>query len=174
MNVISALQLGFPVFSWGVPLWSIQQCGWLQLLCRITFQQELCVFFLCGLKLFWVAYWAWGGDRVVYIATGCGPDNLGVGFDFRWGHWISILSNPSSHTTALGLTRHLTEINTKNLPGDRSGGRRWQPRRHLWTDWLETESLYVPQPYILSSLLFSSYLKVHLFSWFIVQHSSTI
>jgi hypothetical protein len=29
------------------------------------------------------------------------------------------LLNPSSHTVTLGSTQHLTEMNAKNLPGDK-------------------------------------------------------
>jgi hypothetical protein len=43
----------------------------------------------------------------------------GHGFDSRWGHWIFFnLPNLSSLTVALALTEPLTEMSTRNLPGD--------------------------------------------------------
>jgi hypothetical protein len=49
----------------------------------------------------------------------------GSGFDSGWGHWIFFgWPNPSSHTIAQGSTQPLTEMSTRNLPGEGKGGRR--------------------------------------------------
>jgi hypothetical protein len=46
----------------------------------------------------------------------CKPE--GHGFDSRWGHWIFFdLPNPSSRTMAVGFTKPLTEMSTRNIPG---------------------------------------------------------
>jgi hypothetical protein len=42
------------------------------------------------------------------------------------------LPNPSSHTMALRFTQPLTEMSTRNLPGEG-----WQPNLHLWADCLD-------------------------------------
>jgi hypothetical protein len=41
----------------------------------------------------------------------------GRGFNSRRVHWIFNWPNPSSRTMALGSTKPLTEMSTKNLPG---------------------------------------------------------
>jgi hypothetical protein len=42
------------------------------------------------------------------------------GFDSRSGHLILFnLPNPSSHNMAMGSTQPLTEMSTRNLPGDK-------------------------------------------------------
>jgi hypothetical protein len=74
-------------------------------------------------------------------------------FDSRWGPFFFDWPNPSSHTMAVGSTRPLTEMSTRNLPGAK-GSRRvrlttlppsmsrlyrkmWEPQR-LTTLWAST------------------------------------
>jgi hypothetical protein len=50
----------------------------------------------------------------------------------RKGHWIFPLTSPSSCTLALGLTQPLTEMSTRNIPGEA-----WQPHPHLCANCLD-------------------------------------
>jgi hypothetical protein len=46
----------------------------------------------------------------------------GPGFDSDYVNTVFNLPNPSSRTMSLGSIKHLTEMSTRNLPGERDAG----------------------------------------------------
>jgi hypothetical protein len=65
--------------------------------------------------------------------------NEDIGF-FNWPH-------PSSRTMALRSTQPLTEMSTRNRPGDkgRPACKAWQPHRHLWASCVENVGISTSQ-----------------------------
>jgi hypothetical protein len=64
--------------------------------------------------------------------------------------------NPSSHTMTMGSTQPLTEMSTRNLPGDKkaAGVQGWQPHHHLQAVCLENVAASMSRnPMSLHSLL---------------------
>ena len=68
----------------------------------------------CTLTFLWNAVRFEGSGVVLLVETLCSqPEDCG--FDSQWGNLIFCLLNPSVCTTALGSTRHLTEMNTRDM-----------------------------------------------------------
>jgi hypothetical protein len=67
------------------------------------------------------------GQTVAYSVEACCKPG-GRGFDSRRGNWIFFnWHNPSSHTMSLGPTQPVTEMSTRNIPGDKGRHAASQP-----------------------------------------------
>jgi hypothetical protein len=57
------------------------------------------------------------GHAVAQLVEGLCYKSEGHGFDSCWVHWIFNWPNPSSRIMTVGLTKPLTEMSTRSLPG---------------------------------------------------------